>query len=208
MAEDARFLKSGPARIADLERRLVVAEQNAASSARRDGSRGDSNVLGASEQIENGSTAVVLSAGEGGLVIENHSFRPGDVVMTPETALVGIVERAGVWSARVTRPSDSVSRVRVMVESSDGSIVSEGEVYGEFGGSIVLDRVVTAAELSPNQRVVTSGDDDAAPAGLLIGWIGRVIEKNPSSVYQRALVDPAAAVRAGSPVVVLMKEPR
>ena len=52
-----------------------------------------------------------------------------------------------------------------------------------------LDEVLQEVNLYKDQIVITSGEDEIYPAGLLIGKIDS-IEKNETAIYQKAILKP------------------
>ncbi len=200
----ARYLASGPARIADLERRLIAAENFAIASARNQEKLESSRVLGwADDRGFSLSPAKVLSSGSQ-LIIEISpdnkcltfaSQQTSDickVVLSPDGALVGSVAQVGRWSARVKLLTDSQSQIPAAVLKPDKQKLTAGVLVGAFGAALTLEKVLTEFDLQPDLAVVTSGQDDRFPPDLLIGWIGKTVSKQESSVYQTAQVVPAA----------------
>lgn len=180
-----RFIHSGPARIADLERRLAASEQ-------KNIQHQTAMVLGEASGVNNyPSIPVEVLTPAPNLIIANRDFKIGDIVISPQGALIGIVSEVGRWSAKVRGIADSGSQFQVAV-MDNGRRVSGGILIGRFGGDIYIDKVLTEIELKSGQAVITSGADDKIPPGILVGWIGPDIAKEESSVYQTAKV--AAAV--------------
>lgn len=197
MVNTGRYFSSGPARVADLERRLVAAERQAVFSARRQETSVNPSVLEWADQ--RGFSLIpaqVLSSGSQ-LIIETPPDFPdtpdlsGKPVVTPDGALVGSVAAVGRWSARVKLLSDSASQIPAAVLNPDKHRLAAGILTGSFGAAITLEKVLTEINLDPDLAVVSTGEDDLFPPDILVGWIGKTGVKQASSVYQKAEVVPA-----------------
>jgi rod shape-determining protein MreC len=81
--------------------------------------------------------------------------------------LVGRISGVGDRTARVILLTDSNSRVPVEVQPSGQKAI----LSGDNSMQPPLDFVEHPDELQPGDRVVTSGDGDVFPAGLLIGSV-------------------------------------
>lgn len=192
-ASSARYLVSGPARVADLERRLAAAEREAISSARSQEKTDVSSIPGwATERGFSLIPVQVLSSGAQ-LIIE---IPPADIidkpVLSPDGALLGSVASIGRFSARVKLLSDSTSQIPVAILTPDKQKKASGILTGSFGTSLMVEKILTEVNLEPDLAVVTTGENDLFPPDLLIGWIGKTGPKQVSSLYQKAEVIPAA----------------
>lgn len=148
----------------------------------------------------------VVSTGRS-FLIENAGFlRDGDVVVSPEGAFVGVVDRLGTWTAHVRLVSDHDTRLPVVVITPGGEQV-EGEVVGSTGGIVALERVLTEKQLVQDMMITTSGSRDDLPPGLLIGWVGDQKEKKEESVYQSLEVKLAMKVEKLETVLILTPKP-
>ncbi len=190
----AKYLSSGPARIADLERRLAAAENLAAASVRNQEKSEASKLLDwAGDRGFSLVPASVLSSGPQ-LIIEIPPLAKdltGRPVVSPDGALVGSVAQVGRWSARVKLLSDSQSQIPAAVLKPDKQKLTAGVLVGAFGAALTLEKVLTEIDLQPDLAVVTSGQDDKFPPEILIGWIGKTAAKEESSLYQQAEIVPA-----------------
>lgn len=194
-----KYISSGPARITDLERRLVAAEREAAFSARDREKSAAASVLGWADRRDFSLVpATVLSSGSQ-LIIEIPPDLPdtpdfsGKPVVSPEGALIGSVAAVGRWSARVKLLSDSGSQIPVAVLKPDKQKLTVGLLSGSFGSALILEKILTEIDLQPDLVVITTGEDDFLPSDLLIGWIGKTGAKQASSVYQTVQVVPAVS---------------
>ena len=195
-----RYISSGPARIADLERRLAAAENLSIVSVRNQEKSDSAKVFGwADGRNFSLIPAAVLSSGSQ-LIIEIPPDLPhlsdtpdliGQPVISPEGALVGSIALVSRWSARVKLLSDSGSQIPVAVLKPDKQKLTVGLLSGSFGAAITLEKVLTEIDLQPDLSIVTTGEDYRFPSDLLIGWIGKTGAKEVSSLYQTAEVVPA-----------------
>lgn len=217
----AKYISSGPARIADLERRLAAAEREAIFSVRRQEKTEASSVLDwAVEQGFRLIPAQVLSFGPQLIIeipLDNKCLTfadqqmsdicqvsGGQPVVSPGGALVGSIAALGRWSARVKLLSDSGSQIPVAVLTPDKQKMAKGILTGAFGASLTLEKVLTEVELQPDLAVVTTGEDDLFPPDLLVGWIGKTGPKQASSLYQAAQIVPAAEISGLKIVFIIL----
>lgn len=200
-----RYVSSGPARIADLERRLAAAEREAISSAHIREKADSTSILGwADGRGFSLGFAQVLSSGSQ-LIIE---IPPADVidkpVLSPDGALLGSVAQVGRFSARVKLLSDSTSQIPVAVLTPDKQKLATGILTGSFGTSLMVEKILTEVDLQPDLTVVTTGENDLFPPDILIGWIGKTGPKQVSSLYQQAEVVPAAEISGLKIVFIIL----
>lgn len=147
----------------------------------------------------------VVSAGRS-FLLSNNGLREGDVVVSPEGAFVGVVDRLGRWTAHVRLVSDHQTRLPVVVATRDQRRV-EGDVVGALSGTVTLERVLTDVQLSEDMMVITRGSDDVVPNGLLIGWVGEHVEKKEEAVYQSIDVTLAVKTEELSAALILSPKP-
>ncbi len=83
--------------------------------------------------------------------------------------LVGRISGVGERSSRVILLTDSNSRVPVTVQPSG----QRGILSGDNGQLPPLDFLEDADAIQPGDRVVTSGDGEVFPAGLLVGQVAK-----------------------------------
>jgi rod shape-determining protein MreC len=132
------------------------------------------------------SRMVMIDAGtEDGLEI-------GDVVVGSGGALVGRVTELGASAARVTLINDPASTVIGQIVSSRAT----GEVAGDLGGVLVMDKIDATQQVDLGEEVVTAGISlgeairSPYPPGLLIGRVVDVV-RDPNAVVQTAFVEAA-----------------
>lgn len=201
----ARFTHSGPARIADLERRLILAQKQSQDAA--------GALLGCQSLKEaegNSPTASmkknparVLASGSN-FIISHTGSSPGQPVISPEGGLVGVIKKTGRWSDSVRLLTDPDSRLAAQIISAGGAKIAEGELNGVFGASAWVEKILVSAELEAGQTVISAGSDDIVPPGLVIGWIEK-IEKEEALVYQRAQVNLAIKPPQTAEVLVISR---
>lgn len=178
------FVRVGSQRLGDLEKQVVDLQRRlTAAEISNIESDGLKQVL-SSASAENYTPAIVYITGKS-MFIENHDFSPGQLVVSPEKAVVGVIDSSGKWLSRVKLLTDVDSKLAALVLLPDGR-KADGEIRGEFGGKINIHRVLSAVDLVKGEAIVTQGDSGRTPPGILIGWIGEQQSKDESSVYQEA----------------------
>lgn len=134
--------------------------------------------------------AEVLAFNNQSLITGKGPAAAGQAVVDSRMALVGVLENSGQWHSSVKLLADPSSRISVNVIPEGQDSVS-GEIAGEFGGRIALEKILTSVDLKDGQPVFTSGTDNLPP-GLLVGWVSGEIHKTESAVFQKAYIRPAA----------------
>ena len=109
--------------------------------------------------------SILITAGQ------SSGVRKGQVVLSGD-GLVGRVMQTGVMSARVLLITDINSRIPVLVGEAGNRAILAGD-NGLRPRLLFLGNKTAAA---PGDKVVTSGDAEAFPAGLPIGRVARVEE--------------------------------
>jgi rod shape-determining protein MreC len=118
----------------------------------------------------------------------------GDVVIARGGALVGRVVDTGRTSANVRLITDAESTVIGQLPSA-----ATGEVVGDLGGVVVMNRIDATETVRLGDPVVTagiqlaSGVRSAYPKGLVIGEVVDV-KRDPNAVVQTAWLIPAARI--------------
>ena len=133
--------------------------------------------------------AGILSFNNQSLIVDKSQIAPGQAAVSAEMAILGVAGNSGKWNSSVKLLTDSTVKISVKILFSD-QIPAAGEIAGEFGGRIALEKVLTSVELSAGLPVFTSGIDDL-PADLLVGWVGDEINKAESAVFQKSYIRPA-----------------
>jgi rod shape-determining protein MreC len=134
--------------------------------------------------------------GERGLSLDRGSdvgIKVDDPVVAGGGALVGRVVEVGQNYARVLLISDTRSTVVGLTASSR----AEGEVTGQLGRPLAMQRILVTEQVELGEQVVTAGLDlgegirSLFPKGLLIGTVVD-IQRSPDQLFQSALLQPAA----------------
>ena len=133
--------------------------------------------------------AEILSFNSQSLIVRKSLVIPGQAAVSPEMAILGVAGNSGKWNSGVKLLTDSTVKISVKILFPDQA-PEIGEVVGEFGGRIVLEKILTSVELSAGLAVFTSGTD-GLPPDLLVGWVGDEINKAESAVFQKADIRPA-----------------
>ena len=116
----------------------------------------------------------------------------GDVVVGLGGALAGRITQIGAHAARVVLINDPGSTVIGEVVSNRAT----GEVVGDLGGQLVMDKVDATQRVTIGDEVVTagitlgSGIRSPYPKGLVIGQVVDAT-RDPNAVIQTAYLEPA-----------------
>jgi len=121
--------------------------------------------LGRKDEVENGMTVVA------------------------ENIYLGQVVSVGEKDSLVQFPNDPNSKIPVVIKQPGSSgIHARGLLIGQFGGKLVLDRVLQAEDIRQGDLVVTSGEEGYL-ADLVIGQIKEVLP-GTAEIYQQAIISP------------------
>lgn len=110
-----------------------------------------------------GGGQVMIDAGE------HEGLESGMVVLDNQGILLGRLEQVGRFTSRISLPSDRDVRMGVLV----GNARVSGILVGDGAAAQVVD-VLQTDPLSVGDIVVTSGEFDEYPAGLVIGEISQL----------------------------------
>lgn len=106
-----------------------------------------------------------------------------------ENIYVGQVVVVNERDSLVQLPNDPNAKIPVGVKQPGSSgIHARGLLVGQFGGKLLLDRVLQEEDIRQGDLVITSGEEGYLP-DLVIGQIKEVI-KGTAEVYQQAIVSP------------------
>ena len=121
----------------------------------------------------------------------------GDVVVSGQGALIGVVQSVFERHASVRRVQDLTFEVTARVE---GGAVA-GLIRTDSDGTVSMDLVQKDEQIQEGARVLTSGDD-RYPAGLLIGTV-RTVNNDAATLFQIVRITPAAPDAVSGPVLIL-----
>lgn len=98
--------------------------------------------------------------------------------------LVGVVVASTPRTSKVLLPTDPDSKIPVKTARTG----AKGILFGQFGSSVIMDKVVQSEELRLHDTVVTSGESNL-PNGFVVGTIEKV-ERQETELFQKAEVKP------------------
>lgn len=109
------------------------------------------------------------------------------MTVVAENIYVGQVISVGEKDSQVQLPNDPNSKIPVVIKQpgSPGAH-ARGLLVGQFGGKLLLDRVLQAEDIRQGDLVVTSGEEGYL-ADLVIGQIKEVLP-GTAEIYQQAIV--------------------
>lgn len=124
----------------------------------------------------------------------------GMPVIVGEGVLVGKVEKVFPGSCEVRLILDSDIKVNAEILESE----TKGMVHGEYGSSVVMDKIPQSIEIKKEETVVTSGLGGTFPGGLLIGYI-KEVSTTADQLFQKASLNLPAEIEE-SRMVWIIKE--
>ena len=151
-----------------------------------------------SRELADVNRVVMIDAGS------DDGLKVGDVVIGAGGALAGRVTELGASAARVTLINDPASTV---IGEMVGNRAT-GEVVGDLGGTLIMDKIAATQQITLGDEVVTAGITlgdgvrSPYPKGLIIGRIIDVT-RDPNAVVQTAFVEPAVDLNRLEAVLVI-----
>lgn len=182
-----RYSFQGARRVADLERQLAEVSVDAAKAVALEKENSSlRELVKAVPDPELGYQPLrVVGRGDQWLLAGGGQVgvKAGQVVVSPQKTLVGVVAQADAFIARVRLVADPGSVLAAMTEG--GAV---GKLTGSTTGQVVLGDVVQKDPLEVGMRILTRGSE-GVPAGIVVGVVGEV-RQIPSEVYKSAIVKP------------------
>lgn len=117
----------------------------------------------------------------------SEGVRPGMPVVTAGSVLVGRVDQVGLRSCKVQLLNDVSSAVNVRLQGAGVT----GLAAGQDDGSLLMQYIPLADEVTVNDIALTSGLGGNLPRGLVVGQVIGV-DKHDVNLFQTAKLRPAA----------------
>ena len=114
--------------------------------------------------------------------------------------LVGKVLRVFGSSAQVLLINDQSSGVGVILDKSR----LQGVIKGTAAGEVILEKVMTDEQVTPGERIVTSGGDQIFPKGITVGTVMKV--SPGADLFLNIRVRPSANLSRLEEVLVITKK--
>ncbi|MFW5885136.1 MAG: rod shape-determining protein MreC [Patescibacteria group bacterium] len=146
------------------------------------------------KSLVEGSEMLYLNKGEKNGIIS------GMPVVVGEGVLVGKVEKVFPGSCEVRLILDSDIKVNAEILESE----TKGMVHGEYGSSVVMDKIPQSIEIKKDETVVTSGLGGALPGGLLIGYV-KDVSTTADQLFQKASLNLPAEIEEARMVWIIKK---
>jgi rod shape-determining protein MreC len=114
----------------------------------------------------------------------NSGIKQGQPVVIDDGILIGTVIKAENNHSEILLINDDRSIISAVVLNKNDTV---GVVRGQFSANLKMELIPQGEPIDLNDMVITSGDEDNIPGGLVIG---RVVEINnsPGELFQSALV--------------------
>jgi len=123
-----------------------------------------------------------------------------DMAVITADGLVGKVLRAFGSSAQVLLINDQSSGVGVILDKSR----LQGVIKGTASGEVVVEKVMTDEQVTPGERIVTSGGDQIFPKGITVGTVMKVTPG--ADLFLNIKVKPSANLSRLEEVLVITKK--
>lgn len=137
-------------------------------------------------------TSLVLNKGS------SHGISEDDIVIKGNY-LLGIVKEVNQFRSKV----ELVTSPSLLISVTDLQTGVEGIVKGQFGTSLVVNRVLPEDEVNVGDIFVTSGRDGIVPPGYIVGEVSKVSEDS-AEVLQNVSMDVLIDFNNISKVFVLL----
>lgn len=135
-----------------------------------------------SKEINNAGQLVIIDQGE------TSGIRVGDPVVIQNGILIGKIITTQSGSSVVRLITDNQSKVAVTILGQNQTI---GVLEGGFGISLTIKFIPRNESVTVGTIVVSSGQEERMPRGLLLGTISAV-ENEAYQPFQQAILTPAA----------------
>jgi rod shape-determining protein MreC len=123
-----------------------------------------------------------------------------DMAVITADGLVGRVLRAFGSSAQVLLINDQSSGVGVILDKSR----LQGVIKGTASGEVVVEKVMTDEQVTPGERIVTSGGDQIFPKGITVGTVMKVTPG--ADLFLNIRVKPSANLSRLEEILVITKK--
>lgn len=111
------------------------------------------------------------------------------MIVVAENIYVGQVVSVGEKDSQVQLLNDPNSKIPVVIKQpGSAGAHARGLLMGQFGGNLLLDRVLQEEDIRQGDLVVTSGEEGFLP-DLVIGQIKEILPST-AEIYQQAIVTP------------------
>jgi len=118
--------------------------------------------------------------------------------------LVGKVIEVSEYASLVQLPSSTGAKIPVVIKRPNtAGVQARGLLVGQYGGQLLLDKVLQAEDIKKGDLVVSSGDEDFLP-DLVIGQISNVLGKS-AELFQKAQVESMIDYRQLTEVFVVLR---
>ena len=113
----------------------------------------------------------------------------GDCVITETGLLVGVVSKVGSTYSTVTTIIDTSIEMGGLITRTNSAGVLEGDFDLMQQGKLKLSYLPDGAQLGAGDEVLTSGNGDVYPSGLVVGQVEGVFT-DPSGLTRYAVITP------------------
>jgi len=100
--------------------------------------------------------------------------------------LLGYVEDTSTSRSKIRLITDALNRVAVLDQDSKDR--ARGLVRGRYATTLVMEKIYQDEEVSIGDMIVTSGEDEKYPKGLIVGKVARVLEEE-DKVFKSAEIE-------------------
>lgn len=118
--------------------------------------------------------------------------------------LLGRIAGVEQKSSKVLALTNFESKINAIIRQDKGEATS-GVIRGGYGFNLIMDLVPTQNKILEGDMVVTSGKDELFPAGLIIGSVAEIINKD-NQVFQKVRVSPIINVNKLDAIFIMKNQ--
>ena len=142
------------------------------------------------------------SSQDGGYLIvnkgKNGGISDGMFAVTSQNFLVGKVVEANLFYSKILLITSNQSIVNVLSQETR----VKGVAKGNQGLSLIMEMIPIAEEIKEGETVITSGLNDSAPQGIILGVISKIIFRE-TEIFKKAEIRPAVDFESLEKIFIL-----
>lgn len=142
-----------------------------------------------------GSTLTISKGGSAGL-------ETGMCAITESGQVVGLISEVGANWATVTTILDTTSEIGCYIYGSGYTCIAQGDFELAADGHLMASYLISSATIRNGDQLLTSGDGDIYPPGLVIGAVTDV-GNDETNAAKYAVIEPTVDINAVEQVFII-----